>query len=153
MENILSLSLEAHNAEKNHHRCYEMKIGRDLFGYWTVCVRYGGKGGLAGRELRYGGLDPEPLLVIIRDRLLGRLSAIFTGEGFHPVAHLCYFSLHCGTLLLEIIGGMSQGRHFRHGLVGVGLEKFKHREVGEGCHNSSGSAIAVAKTLKRSIIV
>jgi hypothetical protein len=75
MENLLSLAFEAHNAEKNHHRRYELKIGRDLFGHWTVCVRYGRTGALSGHELRYGGLDPEPLRVIIRDRLLRRLSA------------------------------------------------------------------------------
>jgi len=75
MENLLSLAFEAHNPEKNHHRRYKLKIGRDLFGHWTVCVRYGRTGALSGHELRYGGLDPEPLRVIVRDRLLRRLSA------------------------------------------------------------------------------
>lgn len=32
-------------------------------------------GALRGRELRYGGVDAEPLRIIIRDRLLRRLSA------------------------------------------------------------------------------
>ena len=75
MENLLSLAFEAHNAEKNHHRRYELTIGRDLLGHWTVSVNYGRTGALRGRELRYGGLDAEPLRIIIRDRLLRRLSA------------------------------------------------------------------------------
>ncbi|MGB6947088.1 MAG: WGR domain-containing protein [Bryobacteraceae bacterium] len=75
MENLLSLSFEAHNADKNHHRRYGFMIGRDLFGHWTVSVRYGRTGAVHGRELHYCGLDAEPLRVIIRDRLLRRLSA------------------------------------------------------------------------------
>jgi hypothetical protein len=34
-------ALEAHHAEGNHHRRYEATIGRDLFGDWTVTIRYG----------------------------------------------------------------------------------------------------------------
>lgn len=75
MENLLSLAFEAHNAEKNHHRRYEMKIGRDLFGHWTVSIRYGRTGGSGGRQLKYGGIDAEHLRSIIRERLLRRLSA------------------------------------------------------------------------------
>ena len=75
MQNLLTLSFEAHNAERNHHRRYELSIGRDLFGHWTVSVNYGRTGALRGRELRYGGTDAEHLRAIIRDRLLRRLSA------------------------------------------------------------------------------
>ncbi len=75
MENLLSLRFEAHNADKNHHRRYELTIGRDLLGHWTVSVNYGRTGGSRGHELRYGGIEAEPLRTIIRDRLLRRLSA------------------------------------------------------------------------------
>lgn len=75
MENLLSLAFEAHHAERNHHRRYELKIGQDLFGLWTVTVRYGRANGSRGRELRYAGTDVEHLRAIIRDRLLRRLSA------------------------------------------------------------------------------
>ena len=33
-------ALESHHAERNHHRRYEATIGRDLFGDWTVTIRY-----------------------------------------------------------------------------------------------------------------
>lgn len=75
MENLLSLSVEAHNADKNHHRRYELTIGRDLFGHWTISVNYGRTGGSRGHELRCGGIDAERLRTIARDRLLRRLSA------------------------------------------------------------------------------
>src|SRR5271167_3295958 len=45
-------ALEAHNAEKNHHRRYQVTVGRDLLDDWTVAIRYG-RTGQAGRELRY----------------------------------------------------------------------------------------------------
>jgi hypothetical protein len=32
--------LESHHAERNHHRRYEATIGLDLFGDWTVTIRY-----------------------------------------------------------------------------------------------------------------
>ena len=41
MDNLLSLSFEAHHEEKNHHRRYEVVIGRDLLDAWTVAIRYG----------------------------------------------------------------------------------------------------------------
>ena len=34
-------ALEAHHAERNHHRRYEATLGRDLFGDWSVTIRYG----------------------------------------------------------------------------------------------------------------
>ena len=56
MDNLLTLALEAHNAEKNHHRRYQVTLGRDLLDHWTVAIRYG-RTGQAGRELhlRCGG--------------------------------------------------------------------------------------------------
>jgi hypothetical protein len=74
MENLLAVSFEAHNIEKNHHRRYNVTVGRDLFGYWTVSIRYGRTGHL-GRELRYAGSQAEDLRAIVRDRLRRRLSA------------------------------------------------------------------------------
>jgi WGR domain len=75
MENLLSLALEAHHSENNHHRRYELKIGRDLFGHWTVSVKYGRTISSGGHELHYSGTDIEHLRAIILDRLLRRLSA------------------------------------------------------------------------------
>jgi len=74
MENLLKVSFEAHNDEKNHHRRYEVTVGRDLFGCWTVAIRYG-RTGNSGRELRFSGSETGELRTIIRDRLLRRLSA------------------------------------------------------------------------------
>ena len=44
MENLLSLTLEAHNAGQNHHRHYVVMVGRDLLDDWTVSIRYGRTG-------------------------------------------------------------------------------------------------------------
>lgn len=75
MENLLAIAFEAHNPAKNHHRRYELKVGRDLFGAWTVSIRYGRTGPMAGRELRYAGSEAEQMRAIVRDRLRRRLSA------------------------------------------------------------------------------
>lgn len=75
MDNLLALSFEAHNAEKNHHRRYEMTLGRDLFGCWTVSIRYGRTGRSGGRELHYTAPEAEEMRAILRDRLRRRLSA------------------------------------------------------------------------------
>jgi predicted DNA-binding WGR domain protein len=75
MDNLLALSFEAHNADKNHHRRYALTVGRDLFGDWTVSIRYGRAGGSGGRELRYAAAEAEDLRAIVRDRLRRRLSA------------------------------------------------------------------------------
>ncbi len=74
MENLLSLTLEAHNPEQNHHRRYSVTVGRDLLNDWTVSIRYG-RTGHGGRELHYAAADPAALVVVIRDRLQRRLSA------------------------------------------------------------------------------
>jgi predicted DNA-binding WGR domain protein len=74
MDNLLSLTFEAHHAERNHHRLYELRIGRDLFDDWTVTIRYG-RTGQFGQERRYGSSEPEILRAIIRERLRRRLSA------------------------------------------------------------------------------
>jgi len=74
MDNLLTVSLEAHNAERNHHRRYEIRLGRDLFGDWTVSLLYG-RVGRAGQVVRHAGSDPEPLRQVLRDSLRRRLTA------------------------------------------------------------------------------
>ncbi len=74
MDSLLMLTLEAHHAERNHHRHYEVRIGRDLLGDWTVTIRYG-RTGQHGQERRYGSPEPDVLRAILRDRLRRRLSA------------------------------------------------------------------------------
>jgi hypothetical protein len=36
MDNLLTVTLEAHNIELNHHRRYQITVGRDLLDDWTV---------------------------------------------------------------------------------------------------------------------
>jgi len=74
MDSLLSVSFEAHNDDRNHHRRYEVRLGRDLFGEWTVALRYG-RTGRGGQEVRYSAVDPEPLRKLIRASLHRRLSA------------------------------------------------------------------------------
>lgn len=74
MDNLMTLAFEAHNAELNHHRRYEISIGRDLFDDWCVSIRYG-RAGQRGRVEWFGGVLAEPLQAVIRDRLQRRLSA------------------------------------------------------------------------------
>ena len=52
MDNLLTVAFEAHHAAKNHHRRYEVTIGRDLFDDWTVAVR-SGRIGRRGQERHY----------------------------------------------------------------------------------------------------
>lgn len=75
MDNLLTIALEAHNAERNHHRRYELTVGRDLFGDWTVGVRYG-RVGRGGQEMRYGAEQAEAMQKVVRDRLKDRQSAL-----------------------------------------------------------------------------
>jgi predicted DNA-binding WGR domain protein len=74
MQNLLTVAFEAHHAELNHHRRYEITIGRDLFGDWTVSVRFG-RAGHQGREQRFGGAETRELKGIVQERLRRRLSA------------------------------------------------------------------------------
>jgi predicted DNA-binding WGR domain protein len=74
MDNLLSVAFEAHNSEKNHHRRYEVVIGRDLLDDWTVAIRYG-RTGQGGRELHHAAPDAAVIRAIVRDRLRRRLSA------------------------------------------------------------------------------
>jgi predicted DNA-binding WGR domain protein len=74
MDNLLTVAFEAHNAEKNHHRHYQVTIGRDLLEDWTVAIRYG-RVGQAGREKTFAGSRAADMQAMIRERLRRRLSA------------------------------------------------------------------------------
>lgn len=71
---LLTISLEAHNPERNHHRRYEVTAGRDLLGDWMVTIRYG-RTGQGGQECRYGSSDPAAMQAVVREHLRRRLSA------------------------------------------------------------------------------
>lgn len=71
MDNLLNMVLEAHNPARNHHRRYELIVGRDLFGEWTLTVRYGRIGTL-GQSQRFSSRNPGELQRIMRERLRGR---------------------------------------------------------------------------------
>lgn len=71
MDNLLNLTLEAHNPARNHHRRYELMIGRDLFGTWMLTIRWGRIGTL-GQSQRFASRNPRELQQIMRDRLRGR---------------------------------------------------------------------------------
>jgi hypothetical protein len=49
-------------------------VGRDLLDDWTVAIRYG-RIGQKAQEQRHASQKPEEMRVVIRDRLLRRLSA------------------------------------------------------------------------------
>ena len=74
MDNLLTIAFEAHNTEKNHHRLYQLIVGRDLLDDWTVAIRYG-RTGQGGQEKRFASPKPEEMRAVIRDRLRRRLSA------------------------------------------------------------------------------
>jgi hypothetical protein len=74
MDNLLLIALEAHHPERNHHRRYEISVGRDLLGDWTVTVRYG-RAGSPLRCLRFAGADEAVMRRLVRERLARRFSA------------------------------------------------------------------------------
>jgi predicted DNA-binding WGR domain protein len=74
MDNLLTIAFEAHHYGKNHHRRYEVSVGRDLLDDWTVAIRYG-RTGQGGQERRYASAEPKAMQAVIRDRLRRRLSA------------------------------------------------------------------------------
>jgi predicted DNA-binding WGR domain protein len=74
MKNLLSLTLVAHNAERNHHRHYSVTVGRDLLDDWTVSIVHG-RIGQRGQEKRFADADPAAMIAVIHDRLRRRLSA------------------------------------------------------------------------------
>jgi WGR domain len=74
MENLLTVAFEAHHPVLNHHRHYQVVIGRDLLNDWTVVIRFG-RLGQRGRELRFGSPSSEDMRKVIHDRVRRRLSA------------------------------------------------------------------------------
>jgi hypothetical protein len=74
MDNLLTVAFEAHSQEDNHHRRYQITVGRDLLDDWTVAILYG-RTGQDGREIRFASAKPEEMRAVIRDRLRRRLSA------------------------------------------------------------------------------
>ena len=74
MDNLLTVAFEAHNPEMNHHRRYEVTLGRDLFDDWTVQIRYG-RCGQVSQGKQYASPTADEMKALIRDRLRRRLSA------------------------------------------------------------------------------
>ena len=74
MDNLMRIALEAHSDELNHHRRYEIEVGHDLLGDWTVTVRYGRSGGPL-RSLGFADADEASMRRVVRERLQRRLSA------------------------------------------------------------------------------
>jgi predicted DNA-binding WGR domain protein len=74
MDNLLTIVFEAHHTGKNHHRRYQVTIGRDLLDDWTLTICYG-RTGQAGRELRYAAAEADDIRAIVRERLRRRLTA------------------------------------------------------------------------------
>ena len=74
MDNLLTLAFEAHNSEQNHHRRYEVTLGRDLLDDWTVVIRYG-RCGQGSQGKQFASPEADEMKALIRDRLRRRLSA------------------------------------------------------------------------------
>jgi hypothetical protein len=68
MDNFLTVAFEAQNAELNHHRRYQITVGRDLLDDWTVSICFG-RSGQGGRMKRFASPQAEQVRAIIRDRL------------------------------------------------------------------------------------
>ncbi|MCC7290452.1 MAG: WGR domain-containing protein [Phycisphaerales bacterium] len=74
MLDLLTISLEAHSNERNHHRRYEVSVGCDLLGHWVVTVRYGRVGGPL-RAITCTHADEGEAQSMVQERLGRRLSA------------------------------------------------------------------------------
>jgi predicted DNA-binding WGR domain protein len=74
MENLLTIALEAHNDDLNHHRRYEITVGRDLLDDWTLSIRFGRVGG-GYQTQKFVGKDEDQIRAIVRKRLRRRRSA------------------------------------------------------------------------------
>jgi hypothetical protein len=44
MDNLMTVVFEAYNTELNHHRRYQITVGRDVLDDWTVSICYGRSG-------------------------------------------------------------------------------------------------------------
>ena len=74
MHNLLTVTFEAHSAQRNHHRRYQIIIGRDLLDDWTVSIQYG-RTGQRGQEQQFADANADKMRRIVRERLGRRLSA------------------------------------------------------------------------------
>ena len=74
MDNLLTVALEAHNTEKNHHRRYSIRVGRGLLNDWTVTIGHG-RTGQAGQETHFASPRAEEAQDIVHERLRRRISA------------------------------------------------------------------------------
>lgn len=74
MDNLWNLVLEAHHPERNHHRRYELMVGQDLFGDWTLTVRYG-RIGARGQSQQYSSRNLSDLEEIVATKLRRRAAA------------------------------------------------------------------------------
>jgi hypothetical protein len=74
MDNLLTVAFEAHHDGHNHHRRYEVMIGRDMLDDWTLTIRYG-RVSRASQVRHYSSAKPETMRAMIRKSLLRRLSA------------------------------------------------------------------------------
>ena len=74
MDNLLTATFEAHHPEKNHHRRYSIRIGRDLLDDWTLTIGHG-RIGQAGQETQFASPQAVEIQAIVRERLQRRLSA------------------------------------------------------------------------------
>lgn len=68
------LTMEAHNAERNHHRLYEFIVGRDLFNHWILTIRYA-RVGHSGHHQHFSAPDLDSIQKIISARLKQRATA------------------------------------------------------------------------------
>jgi hypothetical protein len=66
MDNLLTLAFEAHHSERNHHRRYEIRIGRDLLDDRTVTIR-DGRVGQGGQERHATARRSRTLRAILRE--------------------------------------------------------------------------------------
>lgn len=74
MDQILSLRLEAHSDEANHHRVYVVMVGRDMFDRWSLRICYG-RTGQPLCERQFGSGSEEEVRTLVRAHLRRRLSA------------------------------------------------------------------------------
>ncbi|WP_437185270.1 WGR domain-containing protein [Planctomicrobium sp. SH668] len=74
MDHLLTVRLEAHYPERNHHRFYELALGLDLFGLWTLTVHHG-RTGRPGHQRSFSSSDLQTLQTQIRRCLIVRESA------------------------------------------------------------------------------
>ena len=74
MEENFYLRMEAHNPERNHHRRYEFELCKDLFGIWTLIIRYG-RVGRAGQSQTFSSEDKSELENLIQSRIKRRAGA------------------------------------------------------------------------------